>query len=305
MANIFLNGGSPNYTGFEFSNATQLIDQIETTLVAAGWVTDAKVSGVSLFIRGETLIGSYPCYVDFIVSGTSPTLTLTMRGWLEQTKVTGSPDAIHTTTFSVGGTNRMWLSACEDAGAMVIFNSNGACVAHHFGFPERVDTGDPWAWMVGRIHAFGYLFCYSAKSAFNGTNWRQLSLDYVGYSESPLSVNTALPVSTFDATMRGQFNNTAGITSTVAANPFYLAGNGKLNYNGKAKVTPDYEYAEGKGNFNAYGSANVLPLFFRGYIKFAACGLASLVAASQTIDPVSGNRYISGGGSRWQGMRIL
>jgi hypothetical protein len=306
MSTVFLNG--TNFTGFQFTTAIQLIDQMETTLVSAGWIIISKVSGISLFVKGITEINNHNCWVEFIISGTSPSLTLTMRGWLEEEKINGSPNSIHTATFNDGGINRLWLTADNEAGCFCLYNSNGSCVGYHFGFLQRVDTGDRWAWMLGRLNATGYQQAYSAKSGFNNTLWRQLSADYTDSTNFNTGVQV-LPLSTFDFLSRGKPGDGVGgggttfLSSYGNSNAFLSSFNGRLNYNQSAVIDP-YGYCEGRGNTANYPSSSS-QLYFRGFVKFAYCGVASLLAGISVTDLISGNRILSVGGSSWQGMRIL
>ena len=303
MPTVFLNG--TNFTGFQFTTAIQLINQMEATLVSAGWTSISKVSGTSLFVRGITEVNSHNCWIEFIVSGTTPALTLTMRGWLEQAKTNGSPNSIHTATFTEGGTNRLWLTADSDAGCICIYNSSGVSVGYHFGFLIRVDQGDKWAWMVGRLNSTGYGHAYVAKSGFNSTNWKLLSADYADGTNFS-NFGQTIPLSTFDFLARGKPGNGLGSGGSFDPNPnvnnaFLAAQNGRLNYNNTAIIDP-YSYSEGRGSISNYSQS--VALFCRGFVKFGYCGVASLLAGISVTDPFSGNRILSVGGTTWQGMRI-
>ncbi len=317
MPVTFLNGSAPSYLGQTFTTATELIDLIESTLVTAGWTTVNKVSGTSLFIRGVTT-NSHNCWVDFVISGSN---TLTIRGWLEAAKTNGSPDAIHTATFTAGSTNRLWITADQDAGCLCLFNASGACVGYHFGFLDRVDNTDANAWMIGRLHASGIVYAYVARSRINNTIWRRLGLDFHMGTSDPIGGvvpptnpggHFGVPINTFDFVKRlmvtSNFVNTL-YTETSSYNAGYLAYNGGLNYDGNV-ICDRYGYLEGRGSTTAYGSAGNNTLYFRGFAKFAYCGVASLAAAAQAINPITpeGNsltyRILSVGGTQWQGMRI-
>lgn len=307
MPLTFLNGGSPNYTGFQFTSTSGLLTEIESTLNTAGWTTISS-SSTELFIRGNSIIGNYPCFIDFVVSGTSPNLTLTMRAWQESTKTTGSPAGIHTLTFTNGQINRLWLTANEEAGCVCIFNQNGASVGIHFGFLARYETTDANAWMIGRLHSSGYLYAYVAKSKFNNTNWRQLSLDYNQYGNDPYNPpfpNAPLQLSTFDLLARIGFTSPSPFTNTTSTNVGYLAYNGIRNYDGNCVIDP-YLYIEGRGGIGNYGSTPYpYSLFVRGLVQFGFCGVANLQAGQYCNDPITGNKILSVGGLQWQGMRIL
>lgn len=309
---VFLNGSAPDYTGYQFTTAVDLIDTLDTNLTSAGWTTISKVSGTSLFTKGVTT-NNHNCWVEFVVSGTIPNMTLTLRGWLEEAKINGSPNNIHTLTFTEGLINRLWLTADSDAGCITIFNSSGACSGYHFGFLTRIDANDQWAWMIGRIYASGMVYAYSAKAKHANTNWKQIGADFSGGTTDPIGSAsggsvTGLPLTTFDFLKRIEtFNiNTSGgsYLATNTSNAGYLAYNGGRNYDGSAIIDP-YSYLEGRNSITAYGSAGNNTLYFRGFIKYAYCGVASEVAAAQCVDSLTGNRILSVGGNQWQGMRIF
>jgi hypothetical protein len=309
MPVVYLNSTTPgDYTGYQFTTAINLINTLDTNLASAGWTTISKVSGTSLFTKGVTS-NNHNCWVEFVVSGSAPSMTLTLRGWLEETKINGSPTATHTLTFTEGSINRLWLSADSDAGCICIYNASGACFGYHFGFLNRIDLTDQWAWMLGRLYASGYLYAYVAKAKHANTNWKQLSVDFHSQTDpAGTAVNTVIQpllLSTFDFTKR------IGVTVTSAnarlnevggTNAAYLAYNGGRNYDGQAIIDP-YSYLEGRNSSTAYGVSTTL--YFRGFVKFGFCGVASEVAAARIIDNTTGNIILSVGGTQWQGMRIL
>jgi hypothetical protein len=305
MPQTFLNGVSPDYTGFQFTTAIALINQLETTLVAAGWTSLEKTAGVSLFVRGITAVNGHNCWIEFLVSGTSPNLTLTMRGWLEPTKVVGSPNAIHTMTFTAGSINRLWLSADQDAGCICIFDASGACAGYHFGFLIRVDNSDANAWMVGRLYSSGYAYAYVARSIVGSVAWKQIGADYAGGTIDPwtgaLSTHN-LPLTNIDFLKR--IGGEAAFSITASTNPGYLAYQGGRNYDNSVVIDP-LCYLEGRNSTTAYGSSGSTVLPFRGFVKYGFCGVSGEAAAGQSTDTISGNKILSVGGSGWQGMRIL
>lgn len=302
MPTIYLNGGSPNYTGAIFTNANELLALIKQTLESAGWLTITYVPGVNLFAKGTTLVNAHNCWVEFAISAT----TLTIRGWLEEAKTNGSPDAIHTHLFTPNSDNRLWLTADEDSGCICIFSdSTGESAGTHFGFLQRIDNVDLWAWMIGRTRVDGLEWAYVAKAKINDVNWRLLSLDYLnaaGYN----NLLQNLPLSTFDLVCRGKpggsVASNANYQGLANTNPFYLAHQGRRNYNNKPLVDP-FCYLEGRGATTSYSNSS--PLFCRGFVKHAFCGVASETAVSQILDPLTNNRILATGGTLWQGMRIL
>jgi hypothetical protein len=306
MPLVFLNGASPDYTGFTFTDGAVLLNTIRDTLVSAGWTMLTETAGSTVYLQGTSVTNSHPCYMQFSVKtngGKTNGRYLVIRGWqtynAPTTFTTASPDDTLRLEFIQTGTNRLWLTADQEAGAVCIFASDGTSGGMHFGFLDRISQTDQWAWMVGFIHARGYEWAYVAKSGFNSTNWRLLVSDYnvgTNYSDYLMS----LPVSTFDLTMRGKPRD--HYNDTTNTNAFRSAPNGRLNYDGKAVVDP-YYYLEGRGSTTAY--AILSALYFRGLVKFAYCGLASQNACLFCTDPTTNYRILSVGGLQWQGMRIL
>jgi hypothetical protein len=311
MPLVFVNGQAPDYSGFIFTTSTGVIDKVQETLVAAGWTTYYKApDGLSLTMVGTTAAGVHTCSMEFNV-GTYGSVTngkyLNLRAWHEPTKVTGSPINIHRLIFVEGKINRLWLTADQDSGCISIWGAEGSMTGWHFGFLDRIDTTDQWAWMIGQLATSSYPTAYVAKSKHANTNWYRLSNDFgSGTSANSAEFNSdyaTYPQTTLDFTMRGQWYENS-LTYGDTRNAFFNPWQGRLNYNGQAIIDP-YCYMEGRGSMAAYTVGSYLPLYYRGYVKNAYCGVASLPAAAQLVDAATGYRILSVGGAWWQGMRIL
>lgn len=283
MALTFLNGGAPNYSGQTFSTATDLINHIETTLVAAGWVSITKVVGTSVFLRGTSLTNNHNCWVEFIISDSS---YLHVRGWLEQTRANASPQSTSLGTgtfcrFTANVENRLWITANQDAGCICIIPNSGTALGIHFGFLDRIETTDQWAWMVGNI---GYVantsgLAYSAKDKYSlinniSSNWRAITTD--------LSMSNQW--GTYDATWADDFA-------------------GRRNYDGSCLIRP-YYWLEGRISGSPVSTPGNNP-YFRGNVQYAYTGMASASAGTYGTDSVSGFRFMSVGDTGTQAMRIL
>jgi hypothetical protein len=159
--------------------------------------------------------------------------------------------------------------------------------------------------MIGRIRSDGLGFAYIAKAKTNSTIWKRLSDDF--NNATVFSNNgQCIPVSTFDIIKQGRptgGSNNAGTYETInSQNAFLNAHYGGVASNGQA-ILSSYFYLEGLGGPSAYSSSS--SLHFRGYVKHCYTGVASLLAASQVLDPFTENRILSTGGSLFQGMRII
>lgn len=267
MPLTFLNGGEPNYTGQTFTTANELINHIETTLVSAGWVSISKVVGTSVLLRGTSQTNNHNCWVEFVYADTS---YLYIRGWLEQAKTNGSPQSTTSCRVVIGTENRLWITANSDAGCICIIPNSAPAQGVHFGFLDRLDTTDQWAWMVGYISGSNNV-AYSAKSKFDSTNWRAITTDMSNRQWG-----------TYDA--------------------MWADSPGRRNYDGACLVRP-YYWLEGRSSADSVNNFPNSP-HFRGNVQYAYTGMASTSAGTFGTDPTSGFRFMSVGDSGWQAMRI-
>ncbi|NJO48937.1 MAG: hypothetical protein HC840_05025 [Leptolyngbyaceae cyanobacterium RM2_2_4] len=285
MALIFTNGGAPNYLGFQFTSAANLIDQIELTLNSAGWATIAKTPGASLFVRGNSIVNGSPAFVEFVIeSATPPLQRLRVVGWIQQAKTNGTPNVSQLKIdFNDGGANRLWLTADQQSGCITIFSSSGAMNGIHFGFVDRVDTADATAWAVGQIRASGSPGLIPTYFSFT-----------IGVATPWQPINNSTSTSSLIAQLQTYDLITRLASSTVSA-----PNNGAPNSNNRYVVTLDYGYVETSTAGLSSDRA------FRGFVPYCACGLASLQSAEQIVDPLSSQRFLSTGPLSHQGIRIL
>ena len=305
MPLVFLNGSSPDFMGYLFTTTADLINTLEATLQSAGWATQEKAGdGLTLLMRGTTSVNSHTCFVEFKVStdiSVANGFFLDQRGFHDAARSQGSPANVLRHTFVVGKPNRLWVTADNDSGCMAILDATNTMRGSHFGFLNRIDSNDRWAWMIGWIHVRGYQFAYVARSGFNSTNWRLLSDDYSAYTSTANGGNQIWPVSTFDFMQRGLLHSN-GYLWTATQHVFYNPMNGRLNYTGRPIIDP-YCYQEGRGSATNY-STSVPPLYFRGLVKHAYCGVASLSSGAQVVDTSTARILSVGSAGAWQGMRI-
>lgn len=305
MTTIYVNGGAPDYRGEIFQTSGELLDKLESNLTTAGWILVTKEAGQNILMKGRSE-NDHMCYVEFKISDESSVgedvKSLGIRGYQGLDLIQGSPDGALKLEFRENGVNRFWLTADIDAGCLCIFGSHKtSTVGAHFGFLNRIDKTDPYAWMVGWIHGWGYLYAYVAKSKHDGTNWRRLA-DTIYYmsGNDPWSYVSVVPQSCFDALTRGkpyyEYDSSSGY------NPYYYPQRGRLNYNGLPLIDR-YCYTEGRGSTGDYASTGAR-MYFRGYVKFAYCGVSNLSSNTIIEDPLSSKVILSVGDVDWQGMRI-
>ena len=299
---IFLNGGSPDFLGAKFSTASELTNLVESTLLSAGWTTNEKSpDGFTLLMTGTTVNG-HNCFVEFKSSTKDSTSNyLTIRGFHSSARLNPSPDATHRLVYATTQANRLYLTADNDSGCISITAFGDQQGGIHFGFLDRIDNTDQWAWMVGFIYSDGYRYAYPAKSKVNGTAWRQLILDFFNFGDE--NQNT-MPLTCVDFTMRGICYSSHNWSD--GRNPFYNLYAGRRNYTGNP-ILDSYCYQEGRGDNGGYGWSAANPretLFYRGLVKNAYCGVSYENGGIIFYDPTRNIRVLSVGGQRWQGLRI-
>lgn len=281
MPLTFLNGGAPNYSGQVVSTAIDLIDRIDQTLTSAGWVSIEKTQGSKTFLRGTSLTNNHNCWVEFSIDSSY----LHVRGWLEASRTNptsmASPltQTISQGTFcriSLNTENRLWITANQDAGCICIIPNSAPSYGVHFGFLDRIDPTDQWAWMVGNIglpsnQSVG--FAYSAKSKYDSTNWRAITTD----------MSVSRQWGAYDATWAEDLT-------------------GRRNFDGSCLIRP-YYWLEGRVSTSPVATPPNNP-HFRGNVQYAYTGMASTSAGTFGTDPVSGFRFMSVGDTGIQAMRI-
>lgn len=328
MTQVYLNGSAPDYFGFTFSTAAALIDQIETTLVSAGWTSLAKVSGTSLFLRGVAEDGgtAHNCWVEFTVTGTSPNLLLNLQGWLEEAKTNGSgalPLREDTSYFSFidSTTNRLWLSADSGSLGMCIINSNGRGNGMFFGFCDRILGTDEFGIYIGEISCRTYNTCRVAKLWYAPTNlWFLIGTGFAnGADAGNASTNTNRGGLHLDFMSNAFYNSAVAPSSPnpvmMPASPIpsteYMC-HGRINALTGKPLIANFGLIEGE-NSNSYNTNILNPdnferyeqtVAFRGWIKHAVTGLAGERTGYQFV-AADGSRYLSvGPGWGFQGLQI-
>lgn len=309
MTVYFFNGGSPAYLGQVFTTSTSLLTTIKDNLLSAGWSLQSdQISANSYVIMKGTTDNTHYCWVKFstFVQSAGVEERLRIQGDLDGNNTTLSGTGIYL-SYKPSVNNYLYITADNDSGCICIYPDTSLVTrGGHFGFIDRIDTSDQYAWSVGDLDITGLDNKYVAKSKHNNTNWRQISDDFSGSDNcTTMGTNSCAPIQgIFDRyTVAYTFGATSPLTNTATSNAAYQAYNGRVNPVTNYPILDSYFYLEGRGSTTAYGSSMGGGLYYRGDIKHAVTGIASYVGAVQLVTTDS-QRFISAGGVGWQGFRI-
>ena len=315
MSLIFRNGGG-SYTGETFQTDTEILQNLRDWLQLAGWtIRDDFISGSKLLVmQGNATDNNDTCFIEFRtedITGELNAKELKIRGDIDGGGSTLSPE--FNFKFINSSANIIYLTADDDSFALYIESNDGVYNNGHFGFLNRLDPNtDTFGWMVGRID-WRVNNAYWAKSFRNGTNWRRVGDDY-WYADNMSDQRNQVSygglwdrycVSLTETTNEYSANN-GGYHKDYSRNTGYYGNKGAISPITNLPLLGEYYYLEGRG-YNKYGDDfaenEPPPLAFRGIVRHATIGIASLPAKMQVTDK-SGNRYISTGGFGNQGFRI-
>jgi hypothetical protein len=328
MPLTFLNGTPPDYLGFSFTNSTSLLTAIHDTLVTAGCtsLTNTPGSGIVELLFNAT-DNSDNCAIRL-------TTSIPVAGRLRL-----SVRMAHTSSFTIlsnewrlectnGSTNRLWLTCNQDHLAMVIQDFSGSCQSLYAGYLLRLDPSDTYAFVIGIPNTV----VYDNSTSFNGQatnsnffsiqigrdfstnsiNWFYPQLGYFG----SLSFNAGGRVSPINGPYFGfGFINRHCVAhlpavdsnQTSSSNAARNCLNGNSNGLNNKTVLGEYYFVEGNTTDSSYGTnKGILPpeLYFRGVVQSVTVGMSHLLDGVQVTNNL-GQRFISGGGLTYQGIRIL
>lgn len=312
MATHYLNGGSPDYTGFEFNSEIALLTAIKTNLESAGWTTalDDISGNQSLKMQGTD--NGDNCWVLFETNN-DPSETfgkiLTIKGDLLGDGATLSPGI--SLQFIDTASNLLWLTADAGSGCLAVRSYTGAITSAHYGFLDRPDPAlDPTAWMVGHLFYKQDTAYFADLFGYLGNSWKS------PYSLANNADQPMFTAGTFDRYTVASSQPSGGGNSWNLAqghNPAYSAFNGQVNGIDDKPILGDFYYIQGQNGSSPYDDGNdgynsnfntPPKLYFRGSVKFAVIGLAS-ISGGVHVTLANSQRYISGGGRGWQGFRIV
>ncbi len=281
----YYNSGFPLYDGIKFNNAIELLTIIRDSLEASGWntIADNIATTQTLLTQGITDNG-HLCDIKFVVDSNSANY-LGIKGVLE-----GIESSPLTLEFTPDEVNKLWLTADRDSGCLCIRNQYLYSGAINFGFLERWDTEDEFAWMVAKLNN-KLNDAYVAKSKHDGVIWKQVGSDYNQADNSLSPDNNGAYQGIFDLVAIA--HPYISFTNTNLRNAGYSA---QLGATGKPIITRRF-YLEGRGSINNYPGE----LYNRGFVKHVANGFGSIPQGKIEQDNL-GVEILSTGGDGWQGL---
>lgn len=338
MALVFTNGGGPSYLGFEFTNSTDLLTEIHTRLLAAGWTSITNTPGSGL-IEMYCTSGSDNMSVRFetaqIVS-TSYELLLTAGQGIGFTVTQPFRFAM---PYEDTVINRLWICADQDHANICIQSFSGNTRGYHMGFHDRLDpVADPFGYSIGAIANFGMnnvilrnsaniaqpghssnrsssgtSSTYFGKSIYDGLDWLPFCSEWSTNGDNPdtnatsdaMSYNGCIIgiCSRFTTSLKG-----VTITSVASNNAGRNCTIGNTNGVNDKAVLGEFWKLEGRAqNQYATDAGEIFfgkPGYFRGIIKNCCVGMSHLLGGVQIVD-TDGNRWLSVGDLRWQGMLVF
>lgn len=324
MPEFFVNGGSPNYLGFSFTDSTSLLTQIHDSLQTGGWISITNTPGSNLIeLTGTAIETPDTCHIRLttsLVSGSQYNLNITLSQ--QNTFVTNSPTL--PLRWENGFTNRLWIGGNQDYANFCIQSFSGEVRTIHAGFLDRVDPlNDPYGYAIGYVNnenrnslitgqssPNSYMY-YVAKAAHDGANWDSGFTRFVNQS-GDISFVPGKSSTVFSAYVSGTFNRHASclcpyntFSDTNTRNASRNGENGNINALNNKTILGEYFRVEGRGSSLDYAVTGQLPplIYFRGVVKGAVVGMSHLLGGVQ-IEDALGRRFISGGDLRWQGIQI-
>ena len=285
----YYNSGFPRYDGITFSNAIALLGIIKQSLEASLWVTvaDNIVTTQSLLMRGETSNG-HLCDIEFWVDSNDPSY-LVVRGFIEgiyfaPLKLEFTPDKL----------NKIWLTCDRDSGVICIKNRYLYSGAINFGFLERWDNSDQYAWMVCKANN-RLNDAFVAYSKHNDIVARQIGADFANADDFSSEILNGAYQGILD--MMTIAHPYLSFTNTNLRNAGYSAHLGQVDAITNRPILTKRYYLEGRGGINNYPGL----LYNRGFVKHLINGFGK-VAQGKIDKDTEGNVYLVTGSDGWQGM---
>lgn len=330
MPLTFLNGGAPDYLGFNFTNSTDLLTEIHTTLLAAGLtsITNTPATGL-IELNILALDNSDSHAIRFETNINQNVLELIVTLSYDSTFTTNSP--AYKLFAENNQSNRLWLTCNSDHLVMCIQEFSGLCHGLHAGYLLRLDANDTYAFVIGipctsayKLDAFNgqapqsHRFNYTIAKSFhtNSTDWfAPATYFWRNNSESGGSYPDLSQGPYFGCGFMNRHANTILAFGSAVSNSSQNAGRnnhiGNSNGLNNKTILGEYYAIEGSdtGNQQSYtlnepGKALGEKLYFRGVVQNVVVGMSHLLGGIQIEDEI-GQRFISTGGLTYCGIRIL
>ena len=295
---------APHYSGAVFTTGIEALTLIRDYLVSESWqiVTDDINNTNTLLMRGATDNNHY-CWIKFSLIINVSDRQLVIQGDLDGTDNILSPPLSF--KYDYGANNKLYLVADADSAGICIRDRYTYAGGVSFGFLERFDSTDEFAWMVAKTNN-QLTDAYIARGKHNNDPWHQIGSSYANTDLFFLTDYNGPYQGVTDFLTALSYGSNIDLTILNAG---YYAHRGAVNGVNNFGLLTRRFYVEGTGNPNSY-----LPnvnrtggIFYnRGYVKHFVNGLAGLAGGAFFPDE-RGSIYFSTGSDRelgWQGMVI-
>lgn len=287
------------YSGIAVADETVLLTQLRDNLVTGGWtvVTD-DIANLALQMKGTD--DGDDCYVNFninVETGVGRDLLITGDLDGQGTDVPEEPVKI---PLIVDGNSKLYVTTDASSACISVFNPAGETKASHFGFLNRRDTNNAFAWMIGYLDVW-LSESFIAKSTIDGIIWAEMQKYYTA-TESKTNPSGVYQF-VWDSLTTGvtATSRTSSNSSSFGYKPWLGAIDPVLGQ----PILGLYGYLEGRIPSNTYpvDASNATALHFPGEVKFARTGLASL---SPGVQCKEGTKTFLSAGSvgQFQGFQI-
>lgn len=281
-------------SGDPFSNGVELLTILRDRLLVFEWqITEDSIDlGGGITALGAT-DNNHFCWIKIEIIDLVGKKHLSLQGDLDGT---GDLSPRLLLLFDEGKINKVWIVGDRDSGGIAIKNYFTYSGAIAYGFLERFNPEDPFAWMVS--YANNKLGdAYVAKSHL-GTQWHKIADSY--YNADVLAATSS------NGSHQGIWDLTTAIpwgsfTTLSIINAGYYAQGGSPNGTNNLSCITRRWYVEGDEQPEQYSGADSFKC--RGFVKHFYNGFGSDYGGAIWSDG-SNNVYLVVGSSGWQGMRL-
>jgi hypothetical protein len=316
MPTIYANGGSPNYGGVVFRNGEELLTLLKNNLSSAGWETISDQIASSLTLQMKGVDNGDNCFIKLTIENDQTETfgkKLVLQGDFAGNNVANDLSPKLDLNYIDTAANVFWLTANDGAACLAIRSVTGSVKSCHFGFLKRLNPSlDPCGWMVGYLHTLQQ-FSYFAQLTYSAQKWASVHSLINMSSTQPWTQALHTTGDRYTCCFSPINNNYTLSDVPWAASSF--AHQGSMDFlTNLPIIVEDYYFLEGLGTIyneapRGWNAASQVPaqLTNRGWVQFAAVGLASISAAiflRVITEDNKERRYLSGGPRQWAGFRI-
>lgn len=315
-----------DYNGIVFTTAQEGLEVIRDSLIGAGWFVELDDINPNLELKMKGFDEDQPAPKDECFIRFYSTAATEIRCLMYFNDGTLHESAHQTFNIYDGVDNLLYLT-CDSGSGVIMIVRNGyfsdglfynmyETVQHpsancvHFGFLKRVSLADTNAVYFGKPD-YRLDTCLAQQTSHHNEIWENIHrtwYDGNNYYDQRTwnSTRVNMPIhTTIDFISVTGFENS--FDYHYSQNAAYKMYRGSQNAVTSLPFLNNYGYIEGWGrDSNAYG-ANMGDFphhwYFRGWVKFIATGMGSLLPLQQIEEP-NGTRWMSTGKAGWQGMQI-